>query len=85
MAIIILSPVEDYNKPLDNLERIVYKKRTIIVLGIEKSIYILTIIFNLKEQRNFMAWFFIMFNVILIAGTIKNIIIYKSKSEPPMK
>ena len=49
IVIWILAPVETENNPLDETERYVYRKRTRIVLAIEVSASIFSLIF-LKEQ-----------------------------------
>ena len=40
IIIIILSPVEDSNKPLDEKEIVIYKKRALVVWAAELSLYI---------------------------------------------
>lgn len=48
IVILFLAPVEDNNKPLDDLEKKVYRQRTYIVLAIESFMFILSGLFSLK-------------------------------------
>lgn len=68
----ILSPVEDANKPLDEIEMRVYKKRTLIMIISEAIILIIFLI--LKWQRialcAIMAW--VILSIMLIMGKLKN-------------
>ncbi len=79
ISIIILSPVPDLNKPLDNKERAVYKKRTYMVLLIESIICITVLLLKIAMLINCFTWFFLIIDIILIIGKIKNIIILKHK------
>lgn len=45
-VIFIFSPVEDKNKPLDSVERIVYRKRTLIITVLEILIFWMCLIFG---------------------------------------
>ena len=47
--ILMLSPVESKNKPLDDIEIIIYRKKTIIVWSIEFLIVVVFIGINIKE------------------------------------
>lgn len=49
VIILILSPVGSENKPLDDIEIIIYRKKTIIVWCVEFLIAILFILVNVKE------------------------------------
>lgn len=71
-AIVILSPVEDLNKPLDNDEHKVYKKISIIVLIVESLIA--WIVYSLKLvvlSQSILLVFDCIF-VMLIMGCFKN-------------
>ena len=75
--ILALSPIEDKNKPLDKVEKKIYKKRCIIVLVIE---FLLLIVFRFFQNDNFsicieMTW--ITLSLMLLIGIAKNHIIEK--------
>lgn len=75
--ILALSPIEDKNKPLDKVEKKIYKKRCIIVLFIE---FLLLIVFRFFQNDNFsicieMTW--ITLSLMLLIGIAKNHIIEK--------
>lgn len=79
VVILVLSPVEDKNKPLDKLEKKVYKKRCMWTLAAELLIFILLRFF----QRNTVSICFevvwVTLSIMLIAGKIKNSIIANKK------
>lgn len=71
-VIILLSPVEDVNKPLDDKEHQVYRLRAVIVMFIEIIAFTVFLIFKLEIFfiSMEMSWFTL--SVILIIGKIKN-------------
>ena len=71
-VIILLSPVEDVNKPLDDKEHQVYRVRAITVMLIEIIAFTAFLIFKLEMFFISMeiSWFALA--VILIIGKIKN-------------
>lgn len=71
-VIILLSPVEDVNKPLDDKEHRVYRVRAITVMLIEIIAFTAFLIFKLEIFFISMeiSWFAL--SVILIIGKIKN-------------
>lgn len=71
-VIILLSPVEDINKPLDDKEHQVYRVRAITVMFIEIIAFTAFLIFKLEIFFISMeiSWFAL--SVILIIGKIKN-------------
>ena len=48
-VIVVLAPVEDSNKPLDNLEQFIYKKRTLLITGIEIILFIISLMLGWKK------------------------------------
>lgn len=70
--ILILAPVEDANKPLDDIEQIVYRKRTYAVTGIDIIIFFSALIFGVTQIMLCAMWVMLMVSGILIAGKIKN-------------
>lgn len=55
MIILILSPIGTQNKPLDEVEKIVYRKRTIIMLNIDALAAIFFLCFAYNEIFNCVA------------------------------
>ncbi|MCR6545868.1 accessory gene regulator ArgB-like protein [Dehalobacterium formicoaceticum] len=52
IIIFILAPLEDSNKPLDDIERAVYKKRTRIILGAEFCMLLVMLILDANQISN---------------------------------
>ena len=71
-VILILSPVEDANKPLDNIEQKVYKKRTIKITLIESIIFFFAYILNLEGLVFCTVDAIFVMGGVLVAGMIKN-------------
>ena len=71
-VILILAPVEDSNKPLDDIEQIVYRKRTYAVTGIDIIIFFSALIFGVTQIMLCAMWVMLMVSGILITGKIKN-------------
>jgi len=72
VVIIVLAPVEDPNKPLDAQEKSVYKKRTIIILGV---LIVACVLFWLIGQRTISVCVIVAAVVsalMLIVGKVKN-------------
>lgn len=76
--ILIFSPVEDKNKPLDKVEKKVYKKRGIFVFAVELLLFVIIRIFqkNTISMCIEIAW--IALSIMLILGKVKNSIIRKN-------
>jgi len=70
--IIILAPVEDLNKPLDDVEQVTYRKRTYIITATEFTFFIISLLLNVKPISLCIMWAFGVMSVILIVGVIKN-------------
>lgn len=77
IIILLLSPVETENKPLDKLEVKIYKKRTYLIWMIEILIYMTSFLLNLKFIWLSIAFAWFALSVMLSVGTIIN----KSKSK----
>ena len=77
-VILILAPVEDANKPLDDIEQVVYRKRTYVIMAIEIVFCLIALLCRTKQIMICFIWAFIMIGSILIAGRIKNGIHYSS-------
>ncbi len=72
LIVIILSPVEDKNKPLDEKEHKIYKKRTVIIFMIEVAICFVFKLVNLHSIFVAMVYSFTILAFMLIAGQAKN-------------
>lgn len=73
IIVVLLSPVEDKNKPLDDLEYKVYKKRAIIIAVIELVISVLLKLIGMESLFIAVIYSFAVLGFMLIAGMIKNI------------
>lgn len=72
LGVLVLSPVEDRNKPLDEMEHKVYKKRAVIILAIELLISGLLKLAGLDSLFVAIVYSFATLSFMLIAGKIKN-------------
>lgn len=79
VVIIIMMPIEDANKPLDEKEIRVYKKRGVIVLTLEILVFILFRYFHLDIAAESLAMAWISLSALLLLGKIKNGIIAKKE------
>jgi accessory gene regulator B len=73
VIIALLAPVEDRNKPLDELEVKVYRRRAIVVFCIETAIVIGLILLNLHQFALCVTWAVVVSCAMIILGKIKNI------------
>lgn len=71
----IFAPVEDTNKILDNIELIVYRRRTRQIMVLEVVLFILSSMFNKYEFSQCIMLVFFVMAMILFAGKFKNSII----------
>lgn len=73
VIIFILSPVETENNPLDEMERQVYRKRTLFVLAIEIVVYVfLFIFFRYSQSLSAISLGLFTEALMLLAGVFKN-------------
>jgi len=68
VVISLLSPVEDVNKPLDKLETRVYKKKVIIILGIELVITAVLVASRFVDAAICVILALSIVSVVLVAG-----------------
>ena len=73
-VICILAPIEDSNKPLDEIEVKVYHKRTLIILAIEIMLFIIGLALNLRYFMQTTVWVIITMSIILLMGKFCNMI-----------
>ncbi len=72
LIIIVLSPVEDANKPLDIVELSVYKKRTIFILSVELIGSSVLKMMGLNGVYIVVIYSLTVLSIMLIVGKIKN-------------
>jgi len=70
--ILVLSPMEDANKPLDDIEQVVYKKRTYMITALEAIIFFIALMFGAEQIILCGMWVMLMMSGILLAGKCKN-------------
>ena len=80
IIILFLAPVQDHNKPLDKTEHRVYKFRTLNVLIIEFSLFILALYFNWQMFISCLSWVFVTMAAILCIGIKNNHRLSKTRS-----
>lgn len=71
-VVVILSPIEDKNKLLNETENKVYKRRTIIITFVESTIGILFKLLGLNGFFASIMYSFVVLGIMLILGKIKN-------------
>ena len=79
LIVIILSPVEDKNKPLDEIEHRVYKKRAVIIAAAEIAVSVVFKLTGLNSLFVAVVYSFAVLGFMLIIGTIKNALKAKNK------
>ncbi len=83
LVILFLAPIEDRNKPFDDTERIIFKKRTRIMLAIELTAVLIFILFGLSEAAKSISVTHVTLSVMVILGAVKNSI-QKHKNLKPV-
>lgn len=73
-VILLLAPVEDKNKPLDNIEQIVFRKRTHIVAAIETTLFVISYVLQMDGVLVCLSWAFAAVALLLAAGKCRNMI-----------
>lgn len=72
-VILVLSPVEDQNKPLDEVEHKVYKRRTMLIAAVEVVICFSLWMMKLHNLFAAVVYSFTVLGFMLIAGKVKNL------------
>ena len=72
LVVIVLSPVEDKNKPLDEIKHRVYKKRTILIVATELLIGIVLKLMGLDNLFVAVVYSFVVLSFMLVAEKVKN-------------
>lgn len=68
----VLAPVKDRNKPLNETEHKVYKRRTILIAAVELTLALLLKLMMLDDLFIVIAYSFVVLSLMLIAGKTKN-------------
>lgn len=72
-VILALSPVEDKNKPLDEVEHKVFKRRTMLITAVELVICFSLWMMKLHSLFAAVVYSFTVLGFMLIAGKVKNL------------
>ncbi len=72
LVVFVLAPVEDRNKPLDEIEHKVFKRRTILIASVELTLALLLKLLMLDDLFIATAYSFVVLSLMLIAGKAKN-------------
>lgn len=72
ITVFVMSPVGNENKPLDELEKKVYKRKTIVICISEISVAIVFLCLNLTSLAVSMIWAVVVCAGMLILGKVKN-------------
>lgn len=71
VVILLLSPIGSKNKPLDEIEKIIYRKKTIIVWSVETCVAIVFIILDITEIHIAITLAQIIISIVLIFGNLQ--------------
>lgn len=71
----VLAPVEDRNKPLDEMEMKVYKRRTIFIVIIEIAVFVILDFLKLELIYDSISYELIFTSIVLVLGKYKNMMI----------
>ncbi|MCH5297912.1 MAG: accessory gene regulator B family protein [Ruminococcus sp.] len=72
LVIILFSPIGTENKPLDEIEKIIYRKKTVIVWCIEVCAALVFIVLNITEIHTAIVLAQILISIALIFGKVQN-------------
>ena len=75
--ILAFSPVQDNHKPLDEIERVVYHNKTIILLILDSIGIIVSMVFSLRSISYCLVLSLFCLSIMLILGKLKNSFIKK--------
>ena len=73
IIIFLLSPIGTCNKPLDDIERIIYKKKTIIVWCLEFSIALIFIVLNFPDAYISIVYSHLIVSLALISEKLRSL------------
>lgn len=72
LVVLVLSPVEDRNKPLDEIEHRVYKKHAAIIVATEILVGLAFKLMGLNNLFVAVVYSFVALSFMLVAGKVKN-------------
>lgn len=72
LVVFVLSPIEDRNKPLDEIEHKVYKRRTILIAAAELLFGIMLKLTKFDTLFVAVVYSFAVLSLMLVAGKAKN-------------
>ena len=72
IAVFVFSPVEDKNKPLDEIEHRVYKKRAVIIAAAEIAVSVVFKLTGLNSLFAAVVYSFAVLGFMLVLGMVKN-------------
>ena len=72
LVVLILAPVEDKNKPLDETEHKVYKRRTMLIAASELAPALLLKLIMFDALFIAIIYSFVVLSLMLVAGKMKN-------------
>lgn len=75
IILILLSPVEDFNKPLDDIEIKIYRGKSLLIWCIETIVGVISTYFSFDLLFSCIFLNFTILSVMLILGKVKNMII----------
>lgn len=78
IVIFLLAPVEDKNKPLDDEEQRVYCIRTRVILVLEGSVLLVSILLQFKPFYSAISLAIFCLGVLVLVGKVKNMILHKN-------
>lgn len=77
VVLIVLMPVEDLHKPLDQNDRKKYKKRGVAILAVEICLSVVWVLLHHSQISIVLNSIWVLLSVMLILGVIKNTLIKK--------
>lgn len=80
VIILILAPVETENNPLDEEEKRVYRKRTIVILGIEIFIFVIALVSSKNWVTEIISLGLFTECLMLVIGSISNYCLLRQKN-----
>jgi len=72
LTTLILAPIEDRNKPLDSIEKSVYRKRSLLILVVELCGLIFSALLHFEQAFHAMSMALLCIGALEIAGYLKN-------------
>lgn len=81
----ILAPVEAENNPWDAIEKLIYRKRTIVILGIETIAFVISLFFMKNWISKTIMLGILTESILLIIGAFVNCIKRQKNEMPPAK